>query len=125
MNSVRERSILAAPIAKFGPLREPIRMLLFTLDHAVQPYNKLLLSSGVRRSKNIPFYIFSVQWYLSCFKKEHFEVRRSSPNVTSRWRGDKTVLFEKRLLLRICSSLNISSIRRIVYLKVHLLTSGK
>ena len=32
MNSVRERSILAVRIAKYGPLREPIRMLLFTLD---------------------------------------------------------------------------------------------
>ena len=32
MNSVREQSILAVRIAKFGPLRGPIRMLLFTLD---------------------------------------------------------------------------------------------
>ena len=31
-DSVRERSVLAAPIAKFRPLREPIRMLLLTLD---------------------------------------------------------------------------------------------
>ena len=32
MKSVRERSILAVRIAKYGPLREPIRMLLFTVD---------------------------------------------------------------------------------------------
>ena len=32
MKSLRERSILAARIAKFGPLREPIRMLLIALD---------------------------------------------------------------------------------------------
>ena len=32
MNSIREQSFLAVRIAKFGPLREPIRMLLFTLD---------------------------------------------------------------------------------------------
>ena len=32
VKSLREWSILAVRIAKFGPLREPIRMLLFTLD---------------------------------------------------------------------------------------------
>ena len=32
MKSVREQSILAFPMAKFGPLMEPIRMLLFTMD---------------------------------------------------------------------------------------------
>ena len=32
VNSVCKWSILAVRIAKFGPLREPIRMLLFTLD---------------------------------------------------------------------------------------------
>ena len=32
LKSVREQSVLAVLIAKFGPLREPIRMLLFTID---------------------------------------------------------------------------------------------
>ena len=32
VKSVRERSILAVRIAKFGPFREPIRMLLFTTN---------------------------------------------------------------------------------------------
>ena len=31
MKTVRERSILAVPIARNGPLREPIRMLLFIM----------------------------------------------------------------------------------------------
>ena len=33
MKSVRERFILAVRTAKYGQLREPIRMLLYTMDH--------------------------------------------------------------------------------------------
>ena len=56
MNSVRERSILAVRIAKFGPLREPIRMLLFTLvqfSHIIKGNglgapNKPIISPGLK-----------------------------------------------------------------------------
>ena len=36
IESVRERSILVVCMAKYGQLREPIRMLLFTMDRFKQ-----------------------------------------------------------------------------------------
>ena len=52
MNSVRERSILAVPIAKFGQLREPIRNanVIFAFQSATQnnwhsPFKRTLEAS--------------------------------------------------------------------------------
>ena len=55
VNSVREWSILAVRIAKFKPLREPIRMLLFTLDRF-----SLIIELFIERwsCENVP----SVSW---------------------------------------------------------------
>ena len=47
VNSVRERSILAIRTAKFGPLREPIRMLPSTSDQFSHMINRLFLAPVV------------------------------------------------------------------------------
>ena len=45
--SIGKRSILAVRTAKFGPLREPIRMLLFTLDQFSHIINLVICGQDV------------------------------------------------------------------------------
>ena len=44
LHQVYERSVLAVRIAKFGPIREPIRMLLFTMDQFIN-----IINAGFRK----------------------------------------------------------------------------
>ena len=55
VKSLRERSVLAVRIAKFGPLREPIRNLLFTLDQFshIITINSTVLGSSSMTSKQL------------------------------------------------------------------------
>ena len=54
VKSLCEQSILAVGIAKFGPFREPIRMLLFTLDQFSRIIEAITQVSKPSREKHLP-----------------------------------------------------------------------
>ena len=78
MKSVFERSILVIRIAKFGPLMEPIRMLLFTMDQ----FSYIIESFRLEYRYEIEY-----EYNIRISNQSSFQSRRFSLLLISRSKG--------------------------------------